>query len=88
MIDRIWTPDCIKRNVGLTSKPKNLTSPKNGDLAIYYTYHTYKLPTQACPMCQIGRTFLKQSKEFLYMSSPMKEPVRWFCILVLTRSIG
>ena len=35
-----------------------------------------------------ARTFLKQSNEFLYMSSPMKEPVRWFCILVFTRSIG
>ena len=38
------------------------------------------------PSCLI--TFLKQSKLFLYINSPIYEPVLWFCIRVLTKSIG
>lgn len=38
------------------------------------------------PSCRM--TFLKQSKLFLYINSPINEPVRWFCIRVFTKSIG
>lgn len=33
-------------------------------------------------------TFLKQSQLFLYATSPRRLPVRWFCIRVLTKSMG